>query len=270
MKGDIVYYPILPTPGQPGAERSDDVRMWVEKFMIQAGFASYDMDKTNAFLVASGDGGMMHGVRQNFDKNKVFVGINRGTRGFLLNPIDCINKVPRTFDQLRVVKLKLIKATFIQKNDKKKTFLAFNDIIVGGDIADTIYFDIKGSLEYFPNRRFSGNGVVVSTPQGATGFALKTRGTSALMGLNSDNWFVAGVATGPYPCDHVGPQVITINAKSRFPINGYADGRGQTVKNVKTVIIQPTDHEVQLGFLVNIDFEARRTQLAQMTERGEV
>jgi len=271
MKGNIVYYPILPNSEDFGAERANDVRIWVEDFMIPAGRASYDLEKTNAFLIASGDGGMMHGVRDNYDKGKIFVGVNRGTRGFLLNPIECITQIPTTFNQLRFVKVKLIQATFIGKRGEEKTYLAFNDIIIGGDISDTIYFDIKGSLKYFPNRNsVSGNGIVISTPQGVTGFSLKARGTSALMGLNSDHWYVAGVATGPYPCDHVSPQEIVVKMKSRYLVNGYADGRGQMAQDIEKVIIKPTNHEAVLGFLADIDFEARRTQLAQKIERGEI
>jgi len=35
-------------------------------------------------------------------------------------------------------------------------------------------------------------------------------------------------------------------------------------------IVKPTDKKATLGILANIDFAARRTQLAQKVERGEL
>jgi len=255
--------------GTPGAERANDVRIWVDHFLIPGGFATMDEEEANAYLVVGGDGRLMRTVRDKVDKGKVFVGINRGTVGFMLNPIDQINDIPLAMNQLNTFSVRLLHVELVNKVGAVRNFYAFNDVILGGDISDYITFEITGSLNHFPNRRVTGNGIVISTPQGTTGFALKARGTSAILPLESQNWFISGVATGPYPCDQVMPQTITVEMTSRSIINGYADGKGQMVKDVARATICQTDKIATLGILASIDFASRRTQLAQKVERGE-
>ncbi|MFA6437246.1 MAG: hypothetical protein WC242_03715 [Candidatus Paceibacterota bacterium] len=271
MQGKIVYSVIFPEPGSLGKERSDDVRKWLEEFLIPAGIATLYEDEANAYLVATGDGGLIRAIREKHNKGKIFVGANRGTLGFLLNPIQKIKDIPLDFNELQLVDLDLIQVTFILKDGSKVgPFLVFNDVMCGTKPAGWIKFTIQGSLSYYPNRTCWGNCVFVSTPQGATGLALKARGTGAVLPLDSKTWFVGGFAIGPYPCDIVQPQKITIEVESREdPIYANADGRAREVENVAKVIVEPTDKSVTLGFLKSIDFAARRTQLAQKTERGE-
>lgn len=266
----LLYYPIFPKINTPGSKRGNDVRYWVKKFLIPAGLATMNENEANAYLVVGGDGLIMKTVRAKAKENKIFVGVNRGTVGFMLNPIYQINEIPTTLAELNTFTVSLIEVIFTDLKGQEKHFYAFNDVICGGDIADFTYCDISGSLSHFPARKFSGNGVVVSTPQGTTGFALKARGTSALLTLDSNSWFISGIATGPYPCDQVTPQEITINLSSRDKVNGYADGKTQRVSGITKAIIKPTNITATLGFLTSFDFVARRTQLAQKVERGEI
>jgi len=266
----LLYYPLFPNRGDKGAERGDDVRTWVERYMIPAGVVTMDEARANAYLVVGGDGTLMKSVREKIDEEKIFVGVNRGTVGFLLNPIEQINQIPVTRDEINTFEVRLLKVIFTTKRGKEKSFYAFNDVICGGDIADYVSFKITGSLNHFPVRNVTGNGVVVTTPQGSTAFALKTNGSGAILPLDSKNWYIAGVATGPYPCDQVTPQEIMIEMSSRGQINGYADGHAQAVKGITRVMVKPTDKKATLGILANIDFAARRTQLAQKVERGEL
>jgi NAD+ kinase len=243
--------------------------LWVENFLIRSGgLATENEDEANAYLVAGGDGSFMRAIREKYEQGKVFLGINRGTLGFLLNPINCINDIPTTLDQITVITVRLMKVIFIDGSGNQHEFLAFNDAFCGGDIADFIKFKITGKLDHFPNREVSGNGIVISTPQGTTGYALKARGTSAVLPLDTNNWFVSGVATGPYPCDQVTPQEICVEVSSRKPVNGYADGHDQKVEDVAEMRIIPTSQEIAIGFMSNVDFAARRTSLAQLVERG--
>lgn len=269
MDGKIVYFPTFPDKNELGSERSDFVRQWVDKYMIPAGIATFDEEKANAYLVATGDSGFMKTVRAKYDKKKMFFGINCGTVGFLLNPITEINMMPTNFSQVSVISVKLIKASFRLKSGQNKYFLAFNDIFCGRNIADYITFDISGELAGFPKRVVQGNGVIVSTPQGSTGFILKALGSSGILPLDTNTWKIGGVATGPYPNDLVMPQKITICVKSRKPVNGYADGYAQEAEDIEGVVIEPTESRVDVAFLRNMDFEARRRGLAQRVEKGE-
>ncbi|MCR4280110.1 MAG: hypothetical protein NUV82_01645 [Candidatus Komeilibacteria bacterium] len=265
----LIYYPILPPEEDTGAERSADVRAWVRDYLLPSGVVTENPDKANAFLVATGDGGFMHACRQYYQSKKVFFGINRGRLGFLLNPISDISQIPTHLSELNQIAVNLIKVTFTDQQGREIEHLAFNDIFCGSDIADYNTFTIRGSLSHFPNRRVNGNGIIIATAQGTTAYALKSKGSAIVLPLDSNSWAVAGVATGAYPCDIVSPQTIVIDIDSRTAVNGYADGRLQTVANVRRVKVEPTDKTVTLGFLKTIDFAALRTSLVQKEERGE-
>ncbi|MEA1963277.1 MAG: hypothetical protein U9M94_03525 [Patescibacteria group bacterium] len=245
--------------------KSPDVENWIKNKTV----ASRDLSSAKAICVAGGDGFLLHNIHKYWKQGLPFIGINRGTVGFLLNSINSPDKVPVSFNQLNLIFLRLIQGEFITRKGEKKIYLAFNDIFCGGNIADFITFKISGELNHFPERISRGNGIVVSTAQGTTGFVLNARGTAALLPLDSKNWFVGGVATGPYPCDQVSPQKIIIEVESRRSVNGYADGYSHEVLDIKKIIVTPTKHIVTLGFLADTDFAARRTQLAQKLERGE-
>lgn len=265
---DILYYPIFPDEDEIGSERADDVRKWLNSFMIPARLATENEAEANAYLVVGGDGKFMKAVREKHDSNKIFFGINRGTMGFLLNPISEINEIPDNLDQLQIISAKLIKVIFVKKDGESFEFLAFNDAFCGGNIADHITFSITGSLTHFPKRQVGGNGIIISTPQGTTGYALKASGTSAILPIDTTSWFISGVATGPYPCDQVSPQEICVEVTSRNPVNGYADGYSQEVRDITKMIVKPTEQIIKIGFLSQIDFAARRMNLAQLVERG--
>jgi len=271
MQGKIVYSVIFPEPGSLGEERSDDVKRWLKESLLPRGIATLNEDETNAYLVATGDGGLIKAIREKYNKGKVFVGANRGTVGFMLNPIDTIDDLPLDFDELKLISLGLIQVTFVLKDGTQVgPFIVSNDVMCGGKPAAWIKFTIRGSLSYYPKRVSRGTTVFVSTPLGSTGLALNARFTGAVLPLDSNVWYVGGIATGPYPCDVVTPQKITIEVESRHPVFGYADGQGIEVENIAKVIIEPTDKFATLGFLKKIDFAARRTQLAQRVERGEL
>lgn len=265
----IIYFPILPDPEEHGSERSGDIKEWLENFLKPAGLATDDEGKANVYLVVGGDGKFMKTVREKYDREKIFFGVNRGTVGFLLNLIDEINDLPTHLQQIQVITVKLIKVVFIKKDGASFEFLAFNDAFCGGNVADHITFSISGSLAHFPKRTVSGNGLIISTPQGTTGYALKARGTSAVLPLDTTNWFISGIATGPYPCDQVSPQEICVEVLSRQIVNGYADGYGHEVKDIAKMIVRPTDHSIKIGFLSKVDFAATRMNLAQLVERGD-
>lgn len=268
MTKQLVYFPILPD-SDDFSHRSEDVRMWIENFLLPSGLATNNEDEANAYLVAGGDGSFMRAIRRKYQHKKIFIGINRGTLGFLLNSISEINDIPTNLEEITTISVKLMKAIFIDKDGKTHEFVAFNDVFCGGDIADYVQFSISGELGHFPKRKVGGNGIIISTPQGTTGYALKAKGTAAVLPLDTNNWFISGVATGPYPCDQVSPQRIVVEVNSRNPINGYADGHDQKVINISKMIVEPTNQVVEIGFMSDLDFAARRTQMAQQVERGE-
>jgi NAD+ kinase len=264
----LIYYPLFPNVADLGTERSDYVRKWIEESLFKKGIVTDDESKANAYLVATGDGGMTKAARSKCDSGKYLFGINCGTLGFLMNQLDSPKLIPLYTNEIHCVEVKLMQGTFFQKNGDIIKYLAFNDIFCGGNIADYLSFEIKGSLTHFRDRKVKGNGVFISTPQGTTGFALNARGSSAVLPLDTATWYIGGVATGPYPDSVFSPQEVEIVVKSRKKVLGYADGYDQEAVDIEKILVQPTDHKVKLAFVGDIDFESRRRELAQRTELG--
>ncbi len=264
----LIYYPVFPVDGEPGAERSDHIKKWIAEILLPMGIVTEDESKANAYLVATGDGGMTKAARGKCDKGKLLFGVNCGTLGFLMNQVSAVDMIPRYEDEINKVVVNLMKGTFYFKNGRSVSYLAFNDIFCGGNIADYITFSIKGSLSHFRDRVVKGNGVFISTPQGTTGFALNARGSSSVLPLDTRTWYIGGVATGPYPDSVFSPQKVEIEVLSRKAVYGYADGYEQEAKRITRIIVEPTDHHVTLGFYKEVDFEARRRELAQKVEVG--
>jgi NAD+ kinase len=267
-KRKLVYYPLFPNENDLGAERADYVRKWLDDYLYPRGIATKNEEEANAYLVASGDGGMTKVARSKCDTGRLLLGVNCGTLGFLMNQFKSPDQIPVYEETLNKVEVTLLQGTFILGDGTEKSFLAFNDIFCGGNIADYISFEITGELSHFRNRTVKGNGVFISSPQGTTGFALNARGSSAVLPLDTRTWYIGGVATGPYPDSVFSPQRVTVNVKSRKPVYGYADGYEQEVVDVKKIIVEPTDHKVTLAFSGDMDFEARRRELAQKAELG--
>lgn len=268
-KQELKYYPILPQEDQLGSERSDYVREWIESYLIPKGLVTMDEKEANAYLVAAGDGGMTKAARMVCRKRKLLLGINCGTLGFLMNQIKRPMDIPVYKHELHTVKVKLMKGTFYCKNGSVHEYLAFNDVFCGGNIADYVSFTIKGSLSHFRDRKVKGNGIFISTPQGTTGFALNARGSSAVLPLDTRTWYIGGVATGPYPDGVFSPQKVEIHVKSRQKVFGYADGYEQEAPDIESLVVEPTNHHVTLAFQGDVDFEARRRELAQKVEVGQ-
>jgi NAD+ kinase len=265
---EIIYYPVFPSEDELGSERSDHIKKWITEELLPQGVVTEDESKANAYLVATGDGGMTKAARNKCEGGKLLFGVNCGTLGFLMNQVGEAALMPRFFDEVNKVEVTLLKGTFYQANGESLSYLAFNDVFCGGNIADFITFNIKGSLSHFRDRTVKGNGVFISTPQGTTGFALNARGSSSVLPLDTSTLYIGGVATGPYPNSVFSPQRVEIDVLSRHKVFGYADGYEQEAKDICRIVVEPTSHQVTLGFFKDVDFEARRRGLAQKAEVG--
>ena len=264
----LKLFPIFPNELYEKQEKLKLIKGIISNLDKQ-GRITNSIDTADIVLVISGDGGMTTTITNYHQYNKPFFGINCGTLGFLMNELTDINQIPQTFDDLSITNTKLIKTIFYNNsNGESKEFYAFNDVFCGGDIADFNTYEIRGSLTHFPNISVKGNGIFVSSTQGTTGYALNAKGSAAVLPLDSDTWYIGGVATGPYPAAVVKPQHINIRVKSRATVNAYADGKRKTLQGISEIDIFPTKKIVQICFQQNDDFESRRKSLALAISNG--
>lgn len=133
-----------------------------------------DLCNTCDFLVSlGGDGTLISVVRRTFAYDIPVLGINLGTLGFLTDIAFSEIK-----DFLKVMKKGIYRiesrmmATAIC-NDKK--YVAFNDIVISRKSISTM-IKIHAKLDGKPFNTFYGDGVVISTPTGATAYNLSLGG----------------------------------------------------------------------------------------------
>lgn len=130
-------------------------------------------------IVIGGDGTMLSAVRSHRQKNVPFIGINTGSLGFLptVGPnqlealIEVLNKKQYTIQKYPLLKVKCTTVTgHVVEN------YAFNEILLKH--VEPRLMEAKLYLNQKPFNYFTGDGLIVSTPIGATGYAIWAGGVA--------------------------------------------------------------------------------------------
>ena len=175
------------------------------------GLATNDISE---IVVFGGDGAMLHAIRSFYNIGAPFFGINLGHRGFLLN-----NFLPKTFDELKEQisdsieeNLWTLEAEIETAKGKKRRIMSFNDIWVRTKSGQTIKMKIRiGKREI--SDIIVGDGVILSTPQGTTGYARAAGGIIVKPSMDI-------VQLTPLACvfDTTGERLAPILEKNHTPI----------------------------------------------------
>lgn len=234
--------------------RSADVKSW----FADERFAVVNKPKrADLIVVSSGDGGMLEAATHYYRYGVPILGINRGTRGFLLNPADDADQFERLLEKkLDIVPMQLLKATFATAIGKEHTFLIFNDAYVKAESGRVVQGVIRGVK--YPEKTFRGDGIIVATAQGSTAYNHSAGGS--VLPLHSDHLAVSTIcaSAGTHPIrDVINAQRLQIDITKGTAI-GHADTKRNRVTDVVKVIIEPSPFKVRLAFDPDIDFEAKR------------
>jgi len=131
----------------------------------------------DVFLAAGGDNTMLQAIHQNFQYQKPFVGLNFGKVGFLLN-----NHHPQTRSDMntfvnnaKVLNLWLIEGRINYVDGDYDIIWAFNDIWMNPSMGQTIRMNMTINDRKI-NGTIVGDGIIVSTPQGSTGYSRSAGG----------------------------------------------------------------------------------------------
>jgi NAD+ kinase len=145
---------------------------------VSGGVSFKELCEKSDFLVSlGGDGTLLSLVRKSYGHNKPVLGINAGTLGFLADIRT--TEVDKFLDNLlrgeyRIDHRMMIDA-YIQTADGRKKFYAFNDVVITRpSISHMVKIDASINGERFNTYR--GDGLIVSTPTGATAYNLAAGG----------------------------------------------------------------------------------------------
>lgn len=210
----------------------------------------YIVENDNFISAFGGDGTLLRAINLFKDKGKPFFGVARGTVSFLMNkeqkPIDVKTK---TFNLIKV-KVKYKNSCDMELS---KTFQAFNDVCIGGDMSTWIEFDVNEKDEFFGT--FKGGGLIISTPQGSTGINKNNNGS--VLPLSSNLWSITGDKTDRKIEVVMKPRKTVIKVKSRFDVKVWVDGTNHIVDGVTEVIITKGD-SVKVMFNNYSEFKRKR------------
>jgi len=149
-----------------------------EMLGLSCGIEFDELCQASDFLVSlGGDGTLLSLVRKSYGYHKPVLGINGGTLGFLADV--SIVEVDTFLDNLFLgeyrIDDRMMIDGYIQTADGRKNFHAFNDVVITRpSISHMVKIDASIDGEWFNTYR--GDGLIISTPTGATAYNLAAGG----------------------------------------------------------------------------------------------
>ncbi len=220
-----------------------------------------DFNKANIIISVGGDGEFLQAVRHtNFRQDCLYVGITQENEAGLYcdfqldRYVDMIHAMKD--DQIEVRRFPVIDVTI---NDES-TFHCLNEAAIRSAIIKTIVMDVYIDDNHF--ERFRGDGLIVATPTGSTGYNKSTTGSvidpkipcfqvTELASLNNNHYRTLG-SSFVLNQDRT-LRIEVIQDGNDYPIIGL-DNEAYSIRNIKTVTIQLSDKRVKTVKLKNNSF----------------
>ena len=217
------------------------------------GISFDELCERSDFLVSiGGDGTLISVVRRSFDYNKVVLGINLGTLGFLtdIKP----EEVEDFLDVFKDGNYRIDSRMMIKGSANLNKFVAFNDIVISRkSISSMIKIDAK--IDDKPFNSYFGDGIVISTPTGSTAYNLSLGGPVVFP--LTEAFIVTPVA--PHSLTQR-PLVLPADFKIEFTI---PDNQGAVV------IVDGQDiYEVEQNDSIKIEIASQKAKLIHRVERN--
>lgn len=137
--------------------------------------------ETECVLVLGGDGTMLQAARENQNSDIPMIGINMGTKGYLTEievgslteALDCMLK-----DEYHIESRMMLDGVIHKAGQQMAPMCALNEIAITrkGSLA-VIYYNVYVNGKLL--KVYSGDGIMVSTPTGSTGYNLSAGGPIA-------------------------------------------------------------------------------------------
>ena len=209
------------------------------------------------YLVAGGDGAMLHAIHDTIDKDIPYLGKALGTFNFLMNNIDDdISVIQGLLDdsiKIETFTTYTIKAFL----NGKKIGEAVNDVILGNKLYDYFTFNISTESKDLDNFEVKGSGICISTAIGSTAFNYNNGGR--ILPLDSEFLSITGVVCNRYLNDILPFQNIHITS------NGariYLTNSNSKVLKEGDKLLLKKGSEIKLAFLDKNEFLKRRIEIS--------
>ncbi|MDD4382447.1 MAG: hypothetical protein PHE21_03875 [Candidatus Dojkabacteria bacterium] len=238
-------------------EKNGDKRVGTFNKLIESKFPKFlDERNPDLYLVAGGDGAMLHVINKTIDSHIPYFGKALGSFNFLLNNFDndeeILNKLIK--DEIKLDILKPF--TLSVYLNEKKIGEAVNDIVIGDNIMDYHTFNITTQGKELNNFEIKGGGICISTPIGSTAYNFNNNGR--ILPLESSLISITGIVCNRYLNDIFPVQEIKITG------NGGDIYLSNVISGKLTVgkeLIIKRGEGVEIGFLNKDEFLKRRTEI---------
>ena len=136
-------------------------------------------ENPDLIIAIGGDGTMLSAIRKHRYKKTPFLGVNTGSLGFL--PSICPNELEKIVEILKTKDYKIMSYPLLKVRGKtvkgEELFhYAFNEILIKH--LDPTIMEAKLYINSKPFNYFTGDGFIISTPIGATGYAIWAGGVA--------------------------------------------------------------------------------------------
>jgi NAD+ kinase len=246
-------------------DRSNDVRGWAHGLPIgdiELADSPHDAD---VIVVVGGDGTLMHSIHKYFELDIPFLGIDRGTIGFNLNPASTFIDFLRLLKECKnhkVLTLQFIEATVDTADGNNKLLLAFNDVFVESTTMINGRVITEGAYEI--DKYFRANGIIVSTAQGSTAYNRSAGGR--VLPLEESLLAITTICPQGYPIRKVAEmKQVEVFFKSRSDCVVTVDF--QKVSNAVKFVVTPSDKCVRLIFADGSNYQIKRFHIEEEIER---
>jgi len=198
---------------------------------------SVPVEEADMIVVIGGDGTLVKAVHEYWRHDLPICGINGGTLGFLMNPVEFLDSVVTSKPN------KMLDISLIELEVNGEHHSVFNEVCVGGDMATWATFSLNDKYDLIGSVK--GGGMIFSTPQGSTGINKNNGGT--ILPLESNLWSITGDKCERNVNHVITPREIHVTIDSRMPISLWIDGNYKRIDNVKSFIIRD-------GYIVSLAY----------------
>jgi NAD+ kinase len=211
-----------------------------------------DPIQADAIIVLGGDGAMLHGIQDYMDLGKPFIGVNAGTRGFLMNNTPDPDHFHRQLPDVRYQELWLLEGIARTADQETKVF-GFNDIWVERRSAQTLRMRITVDGTPQPPM-LVGDGILFSTPQGSTGYNLALRGKPICPSVPVIQVTPMACVVDKSPIESFilsDSAVVSVSFEQieKRPGRLFYDGIHRLQEAVRTLTVRRSQRTVRLGFV---------------------
>lgn len=255
------------------AEYSKQLASDLKKELRKRGFfvpKSFDPN-ANLIICVGGDGAFLHTLHK-FSLPKIpIVGINTGHLGFFqeIHPHNIESFLDlyenNDFSIQKIVPLEGSIFSCEHENIIKKVF-GINEIVIKSNKSRTIHLEISVNSNLI--QKFSGDGIIISTPSGSTAYNYSARGSIVDPSLNIIQITpLSPINTNAYRCftsSIILPSnsKIKISSESKYEdsILIVADGLEYQIKSISEIEIKYSNLELQFLRLKNYEFWSKVTE----------